>query len=61
MLLSLLEQWPVDREKSFVVGDHMTDLQAGAAAGFRGLLFTEGRLDQKIIAFEQNLLKECDN
>jgi D-glycero-D-manno-heptose 1,7-bisphosphate phosphatase len=56
MLLSLLKAWPVDLSKSFVVGDNLSDLQAGDAVGLPGMLFTSGRLDEQVIAFEQKIL-----
>lgn len=48
MIEQLLEKWPVDLARSFVVGDRQRDLDAGAALGLPGLLFTEGRLDTAI-------------
>ena len=32
-----LERFPVDRERSWVVGDSLSDLEAGRAAGIRGI------------------------
>jgi D-glycero-D-manno-heptose 1,7-bisphosphate phosphatase len=39
MIVELLESWPVDRHRSFVVGDKSSDLAAARAAGLRGVLF----------------------
>lgn len=50
MLERLLAEWPVDRDRSFVVGDKDSDLQAGAAVGLPGILFQGGRLDDAIRA-----------
>jgi D-glycero-D-manno-heptose 1,7-bisphosphate phosphatase len=44
MILDLLNHWPVEREKSFVVGDKASDLEAAEAAGLTGYLFQGGNL-----------------
>jgi D-glycero-D-manno-heptose 1,7-bisphosphate phosphatase len=45
MIVDLIEQWPVRREGSFVIGDRESDIEAGRAAGLPGFLFTGGDLD----------------
>lgn len=44
MILDLMAHWPIDRERSFLVGDQETDVMAGEAAGLRAYLFPGGNL-----------------
>jgi D-glycero-D-manno-heptose 1,7-bisphosphate phosphatase len=46
MIIDLLAHWPVDRERSVVIGDKERDIQAAKAAGIRGLLFSGGNLEE---------------
>ncbi len=44
MLLALAEQYHIDLKASLMIGDRVTDVEAGEAAGCTGHLFTGGNL-----------------
>jgi D-glycero-D-manno-heptose 1,7-bisphosphate phosphatase len=44
MILRALSEWPIDRERSVLVGDKPSDLEAALRAGIRGVLFEGGDL-----------------
>ncbi|WP_421999517.1 HAD-IIIA family hydrolase [Reyranella sp.] len=44
MLRKLLAEWPIDASRSFMVGDRTTDVEAAAAVGISGHLFSGGNL-----------------
>jgi D-glycero-D-manno-heptose 1,7-bisphosphate phosphatase len=50
MLLDLLACWPIERERSFLVGDKPSDIEAAEAAGIAGYLFEGGNLESFVRA-----------
>jgi D-glycero-D-manno-heptose 1,7-bisphosphate phosphatase len=52
MIRDLMRFWPVELERSFVIGNDAIDLQAAAAAHIRGYLFQAGDL----LAFVEEIL-----
>lgn len=44
MILDLMRHWPIDPQRSFLVGDKASDLEAAHAARIRGFLFEGGNL-----------------
>lgn len=50
MILRALQEQPIDRARSVLVGDKPTDMEAAARAGIRGLFFPGGDLAQFLLA-----------
>jgi D-glycero-D-manno-heptose 1,7-bisphosphate phosphatase len=44
MILQAMASWPVDRERSLLIGDKPSDLEAALRAGIRSALFDGGDL-----------------
>jgi D-glycero-D-manno-heptose 1,7-bisphosphate phosphatase len=44
MILDLLSQWTVDKERSFLIGNMQSDLDAAAGAGLQAYLYQDGDL-----------------
>ena len=49
MILRALSEWPIDRERSVLVGDKTSDMEAATRAGIRGLLFQGGDLKRFLL------------
>ena len=46
MLIRAMTDFPIIKERSFLIGDKQADLEAAQAAGVRGFLFSGGNLSQ---------------
>lgn len=46
MIFDLLASWPVDRDRSLLIGDKASDLEAGARANIASALFEGGSLEK---------------
>jgi len=44
MILQALQEWPIDKRDSFLIGDSERDIVAANSAGIQGYLFEGGNL-----------------
>ncbi|CAI3949188.1 HAD superfamily (HisB1/GmhB) (PDB:2GMW) (PUBMED:20050615 [Commensalibacter communis] len=54
MIERACQEWSIDRERSFLIGDRDTDIEAAKNANIQGYLFSGGNLDH----FVQKILQE---
>lgn len=50
MILRALADWPIDRERSVLVGDKVSDIEAATRAGIAAVLFPGGNLREFLAA-----------
>ncbi|MDR3348927.1 MAG: HAD family hydrolase [Acidaminococcales bacterium] len=48
LLLAAIDEYAVDKERSFLIGDKDTDIEAAAGAGIKGYLFQAGNLCERV-------------
>ncbi len=48
MIERAFAEWPIDKERSFVIGDKPSDMEAARRAGLRGFAFDGGSLDELV-------------
>jgi D,D-heptose 1,7-bisphosphate phosphatase len=48
MLLQAMRAWPIERERSFMIGDKEIDMEAARRAKVRGIMMREGNLDELV-------------
>ena len=51
MLDALVKKWNVDRTRSYVLGDQLSDVSAAESAGMRGILVSSGGLKDSVAKF----------
>lgn len=56
MLLKAMEEYDIDKDSSFMIGDKIGDKEAAEAAGVDGYLFTGGNEGASLLSFVQKIL-----
>lgn len=46
MITKIMNRFPVDSARSFLIGDKFTDIESAKGAGIRGYFFAGGNLQQ---------------
>ncbi|UQD96764.1 D-glycero-alpha-D-manno-heptose-1,7-bisphosphate 7-phosphatase [Bradyrhizobium japonicum] len=50
MITNIMNRFPVDSARSFLIGDKFTDIEAANGAGIRGYLFEAGNLQRFVLS-----------
>ena len=56
MILKAMEEYDIDKENSFLIGDKPGDKEAAEAAGIDGYLFTTGNKGGSLLSFVEEIL-----
>lgn len=56
LIVQAMREWPVDKGRSFLVGDKPSDIGAAQAAGIKGYLFAGGNLMEFIVPLCRRVL-----
>jgi D-glycero-D-manno-heptose 1,7-bisphosphate phosphatase len=60
MLEDLMRRWPIDLQKSIIVGDKDSDVEAGRLVGVPGVMLERENLYGVVSAFLDLLKRESD-
>ncbi|MFT3673428.1 HAD-IIIA family hydrolase [Aestuariivirga sp.] len=60
MINDLMAQWPIDAKRSVMIGNSVTYIEAGEAAGIRGILYQGGSLAEVLIGAMQGASSHVD-
>lgn len=58
LIIKAAQKYGIDLEQSVLIGDKMSDLEAGYNAGIKELYFKKGRYEEKKVNFDYKLLKD---
>ena len=61
MLLQAAEKYNIDLDKSFMIGDKLADIEAGAKAGCQSILVLTGYGDSEKLKPGLSKIMQCEN